>query len=99
MKLKGIIAEVGTPITGIGKESGKEWKRRTLSLLIPYYTERGEEKYDNIVADFFGDAENVDLTTCQDNKTLLQFTVSFTTYTYNGRRYQSARVWNLSLPV
>ena len=99
MKVKGFIAEVGRTTSGTGKESGKEWTCRELSLLLPYFNDKGEEKFDNVVADYFGDTPDCDLQTMIDERTPLMFTVGFSTRTYNGRRYQTARLWNITLPV
>ena len=66
---------------------------------MPFYTDRGEEKYDNIVADYFGEATDDELLYMVNNRTKLNYTVAFSTHTHNGRRYQSARVWNLSAIV
>ena len=99
MKLQGFIAEVGQPTFGTSQATGKEWACRPLSLLVPFHTERGEEKYDNIVADYFGDADDGLLNSYVQQRQLMHFTVSFTTRTHNGRRYQSARVFNLAAVV
>jgi hypothetical protein len=99
MKLQGYLSEVGPSQTGISQASGKEWTRRSLSLLVPYFTDRGEEKYDNIVADYFGEATDTELNEMAAQRWQLTFTVGFTTHTYNGRRFQSARVWNLAKVV
>ena len=99
MKLQGYLSEVGPSQTGINQATGKEWTRRSLSLLVPYYTERGEEKYDNLVADYYGEATDEELLYMVNNRTKLNFTVAFTTHTYNGRRFQTERVWNLSQVV
>ena len=99
MKLSGFIAEVGPAKTGVARATGKDWICRSLSLLIPFYTERGEERYDNIVADFFGDTPDAELRAMVDNKTPLTFNVAFSTHSYNGRRYQQANVFNLAVKM
>lgn len=96
MKLSGLIAEVGTARTGMSQQTGKAWTCRALSLLVPYYTERGEAKYDNIVADYFGDTPDTELMAAVESRQPMNFTLAFTTRTYNGRRYQEVRVFNLS---
>lgn len=99
MKFQGIIAEVGEPHSGINKQTGKEWVCRTLSILIPYYNERGEERNDNIVADYFGDMTDAELRDCIDYKVKLNFIVVFSTRKYEKRRYQSARVYSITRNV
>jgi hypothetical protein len=99
MKLQGYLSEVGQHTSGINQATGKEWTCRALSFLVPYYTERGEEKYDNIVADYFGEATDEELIYMVNNRTKLNFTIAFSTRTHNDRRYQSARVLNLSAIV
>ena len=92
MKFKGIIAESGEPHSGTNQQTGKAWTRRQLSILIPFYNERGEEKYDNIVADYFGDMTDEEISQAIAMREKLNFIVVFSTHKYEGRRYQSARV-------
>lgn len=99
MQLIGILVEVGKATEGISQKTGKPWVCRTLSFLVPFYNARGEEKYDNIVADYFADTSNDDLEAFVAHRTTLSFTVSFTTREYNGRRYQEARVFNLAAKI
>lgn len=99
MQLIGKLVEFGKPFVGESKTTGKPWVRRTLSFLVPYYTSRGEEKYDNICADYFGDITEEVLISFVENQTTLSFTVSFNTREYNGRRYQEARVFNLAAKI
>ncbi len=91
-----MISEVGRTTSGVVGATGKEWTCRELSLLIPYVTDSGETKYDNIVADYFGDATDGDLHAMIELRTRLSFFVNFSTRLYNGRRYMSARVWGLA---
>ena len=96
MKLQGILAEVGRTTSGVNGTTGKEWTCRELSLLVPYTKDNGNTDYDNIVADYFGEASDNELQAMIAGKEKLNFTVQFSTRKYNDRRYQSARVWGLA---
>ena len=82
--------------SGVNETTGKEWTCRELSLLVPYATDHGETKYDNIVADYFGNATDVELQEMIQLRTKLSFFVNFSSRRYNDRRYMSARMWGLA---
>ena len=82
--------------SGVNETTGKEWRCRELSLLTPYVTDHGETKYDNIIADYFGDASDSELAGMIEMKTKLTYFVNFSSRRYNDRRYMSARVWGLA---
>ncbi|MBO7497626.1 MAG: hypothetical protein J6T64_00340 [Bacteroidaceae bacterium] len=99
MKVTGIIVEVGKAREGISQGSGKAWRARPLSILIPYYNDKGEEKYDNVVADYFGEISDDDFAAAIAQQTRFTMTIGFSTSLWNGRRYQNAQVWNIQLPL
>ena len=99
MQLTGKLVEVGNASSGISKSTGKPWVCRTLSFLVPFYNVKGEEKFDNIVADFFGETSDEELKSYIAMQTTLTFNVAFSTREYNGRRYQEARVFNLAAKI
>lgn len=99
MKLTGKLVEVGNATSGVSKATGKPWVCRTLSFLVPFYNAKGEEKFDNIVADFFGETSDEELKSYIAMETSLSFTIAFSTRLYNGRRYQEARVFDLAAKI
>lgn len=99
MQLTGKLVEVGNATTGISKTTGNPWVCRTLSFLVPFYNVKGDEKYDNIVADFFGETSDEELKSYISMGTTLTFNIAFSTREYNGRRYQEARVFNLAAKI
>lgn len=96
MKLQGFILEIGPLQSGVSQATGKEWSCRTLSLQVPYFTENGGVKFDNIAADYFGEVSDAELQQMVQEGTKLNFNVQFSTHKHNDRRYMSARVWNLA---
>ncbi|MBR4338909.1 MAG: hypothetical protein IKP91_11855 [Bacteroidaceae bacterium] len=99
MKVTGIIAEVGKAREGVSQSTGKAWRARPLSILIPYFNDKGEERYDNVVADYYGDLSDDDLQAAIAQQTRFHMTIGFSTSVWNGRRYTNANVFNIQLPM
>lgn len=96
MRIKGFIDRIGQERNGTNSKTGKPWRVIELTLAIPYTTSRGETKYDRILVDYGEDMPVEELGKLAAATSPLTFTVWFATRPYNGREYQTARLYSIA---
>lgn len=87
MKFTGLIQKALPLQTGVGKTSGKEWKKRTYIVL---YDNNNPQYPKSLAFDVMGD--RIDSLNIQENATY-ELDIDFETKEFNGRYYSSASCW------
>lgn len=96
MRIKGFIDRIGQERNGMSSKDGKPWRVIELTLAIPYTTSKGETKYDRILVDYAEDKPVEELGRLAAATSPLTFNVWFGIRPYNGRDYQTARLYSIA---
>lgn len=98
MNLQGFIKEIGSPRTWKNR-NGEERQTYPVVIRIPYVNAKGDEYFDEIVADHTAAnpeyIEKLKQSVLEGKK--MNFRVGFSVRVYEGRKYQSTNLYDITI--
>ena len=98
MKFKAFIQSFSEERSGVNAE-GNRWQVRDIKLVHPYKSQSGSQQEETLLTSCFLAIPENKLKDLQENRVLLDVSVYFSTHTHEGREFQDARLYEISVPV
>ena len=98
MKFKAFIAGHSAERAGVNAE-GKPWQVRDITLCHPYKTTSGNINTETIITSCFLKLSDAKLEELEKGRIVLDCSVYFSTHEHDGRAFQDARLYEISVPI
>ena len=98
MKFKAFIDSHSAERAGVNNE-GKTWQVRDITLCHPYKTTSGSLKTETILTSCFLKLSDEKLEELEKGRIVLECSVYFSTHEHDGRDFQDARLYEISVPI